>query len=492
MTPALAKGPSASVAELMGSLPARLRPGAGRGWRATFHFRLSRCAHPEWTVRIEEQRCTVAEGLSGVPDCTVEMSAETLNGIAAGTVNPRTAFLLRRVRVSHLGQMMKFIEAIGWQGGGKAASGGERTSAREEPHPPESAPPLPLAGLIVLDCSRMLPGAVLARQLLELGGRLIKIEDPGGDPMRHAPPLQDGIGAGFAALYRGAQSVTLDLRTEEGAAALRALARRSDVLIESFRPGTLARWGVGLGKLRAANPTLVTCSLSAYGGGDDRPAHDLNITAASGMLSLLGGRGLPGVLLADVAAGMLAATSILAALLARHASGQGAHVEQPLAAALRPFLAWQTADHAAAGDGLIATHLSGACPAYRRYLCGDRRELAVAAVEPKFWTAWVELLGLSELAGAGLDAGEEGARAAAQVAAVLARAPRQHWLEVAAAAGVPVSPVLTLAEAVAAATPQAAAQPLLTGLGMRPPAPPPALGEHTAAVLAELAGIAPR
>ncbi len=483
--PRPANDPSAAVAELMQSLPARLHAKATHGWRAIFHFRLSHCARPEWTLRIEENRCTVAEGLEGFPDCTVETSAETLVGIAAGTVNPRTAFLLRRVRVSHLGPMLKFIDALGSPGEHEAAVEARPDPAREEMQARGEAPALPLHDHLVLDCSRMLPGAVLARQLLELGARVIKIEDATGDPMRHAPPLVNGIGAGFATFYRGAQSVILDLRTPEGSDTLRALARRADVLIESFRPGTLARWGVGLELLRAVNPALVTCSLSGYGGDDDRPAHDLNITAASGLLSLLGGEGVPAVLLADVAAGLLAATSILAALLARRSSGRGAHIDQPLAAALWPFLAWPAADRAAGADGIIASHLAGTCPAYRRYRCGDGLELAVAAVEPKFWIAWVELLGLPHLGGAGLDPGPEGAQAAAEVAAVLAHAPRQHWLELAAAAGLPISPVLTVGEAVAAGT-RPADEPLLPGVGRRRTGGAPALGEHTAAVVAEL------
>lgn len=349
-----------------------------------------------------------------------------------------------------------------------------------------SAPSLPLTGTLVLDCTRMLPGAVLARQLLELGARVIKVEEPGGDPMRHAPPLVDHIGAGFTFFYRGAQSVELDLRTPAGAAALAALARHADVLVESFRPGTLARWGLGAERLRALNPALVTCSLGAYGAGDERPGHDLNILASSGLLSLLG-EGLPGALLADVAGGLLAATAILAALLARRRSGQGTHLEQPLAAAVGPFLAWPAVDLAAGHPGLIATHLRGACPAYRRYRCGDGEELAVAAVEPKFWAVWVKLLGLPHLAGVGLDQGEEGAKAAAQVEEILARAPRAHWLAQAEAAGLPISPVVTLAQALSSLGPETLR---LTSLGCAPHGEAPRAGEHTGEVLAELGGIA--
>lgn len=470
-----------TLAELMRSLPGRLHPGATRGWEATFHFLFSHSGQPEWTVRLDGESCTVTEGLSGRPDCVVETSESTFLGIAAGTINPQTAFLLRRVKVSHPGPMLKLLKALRARGGEREVVAGPPASPVA---PPASAPAgaLPLAGVVVLDCTRMLPGAVLARHLLELGARVIKVEEPGGDPLRHAPPLVDGVGAGFATFYRGAQSVELDLRTPAGADALRRLARAADVLVESFRPGTLARWGVDLAALRAAHPPLITCSLSGYGGEDDRPAHDLNATAASGLLSLLG-EGLPKVLLADVAAGMLAATGILGALVARAKSGLGAHVEQPLVAALRPFLAQPAADLAAGGEGLIATHLSGACPAYRRYRCGDGRELAVAAVEPKFWQAWVELLGLPHLAGVGLDPGEAGARAAAEVEAALRTAPREHWLE--RAADLPVSPVLTLAEAVAMGGVPATVAFLASG-GGAPAGPAPAVGEHTAIVLTEL------
>lgn len=475
--------PLASVAELLFSLPQRLAPGALGGWRAVFHFRLPGCPHPAWTVRCDGEGCTVEEGLAGHPDCVVETSEATLLGMAAGRINPQTAFLLRRVKVSNPGAMLKLLKAL------RSAPGASRPAPAEAESQASWAPSSPalrpLAGVTVLDCTRLLPGAVLARQLLELGARLIKIEEPGGDPLRHTPPLVGGMSAGFAAFYRGAQSVELDLRAPAGAAALRALASRADVLVESFRPGTLARWGLDPASLRAAHPPLITCSLSAYGGDDDRPAHDLNVTAASGLLSLLGD-GVPRVLLADVATGVLAATAILAALLQREKSGRGVHLEQPLTAALRPFLAWQAADSAAGGQGVIDTHLSGACPAYRRYRCGDGRELAVAAVEPKFWQAWVELLGVPHLADAGLDPGELGARAAAQVETILAQAPRQHWLELAQGAKLPVSPVLTLAEALAVGgAPTELA--FLAGIGEPPAASAPRLGENTATALAELA-----
>ena len=174
---------------------------------------------------------------------------------------------------------------------------------------PVSDDSLPLAGTLVLDLSRMLPGAVLARHLIDLGARLIKVEEPGtGDPMRMVPPQIEGIGVGFATFFRGAESVVLDLREAEDAKRVLRLATHADVLVESFRPGTLEKWGLGWDDLHAKNPRLVWCSLSSFGSNPevhDLVAHDLNLSAMAGILDLVGGR-VPRLQLADITSGLLA------------------------------------------------------------------------------------------------------------------------------------------------------------------------------------------
>ena len=160
----------------------------------------------------------------------------------------------------------------------------------------------------------MLPGAVLARQLIDLGARLIKIEQPGsGDFLRTAPPLVDGVGVGFSILLRGTESVCLDLRNPADAEHIVSLIRHADVLVESFRPGTMERWRIGPDRLRGVNPALVWCSLSGFGRNErvaDRVGHDLNFTAMSGLLSVISDDGVPGVQLVDVTSGLLAAVGI--------------------------------------------------------------------------------------------------------------------------------------------------------------------------------------
>ena len=365
--------------------------------------------------------------------------------------------------------------------------------------------PLPLEGILVLDLSRMLPGAVLARQLIDLGARLIKVEEPGeGDPMRIVPPQVDGIGVGFAAFYRGAESITLDLRDDEGARCLRRLAISADVLVESFRPGTLEGWGLGFEELSAENSRLVWCSLSSFGGAPearDRVAHDLNLSAMAGVLDLVGGR-VPRLQLADITSGILASSAILAALLSRERTGRGIRLDQPLAAGPLPFLTWGWAELAAGGGGVLDTLLGGACPCYRIYRCGDGKSLSLAALEPKFWTAFVDLIGAEELAAAAFAFGPDGERAAAAVERTHAEHPREHWFRLSEERGLPVGPVHGFDEApsdpsFAAAglieetpmpdgTSQPGVGPLLPALGRTPARPAPRLGEHTAAILAEL------
>lgn len=337
---------------------------------------------------------------------------------------------------------------------------------------------LALAGLTVVDATRMLPGALLARMLLDLGARVLKIESPTlGDPLRYARPLVDGVGAGFRAFYADAESVALDLSSRSGASALQALVRRADVIVESFRPGTLERWGLGPVSLRSINPALVVCSLSAFG--QDGPAarrvgHDLNFIAESGLLSLLPGSGVPRVQLADASGALVACSAILAALFQRSRTGEGAWLDRPLAGALAPLLALAWAEAGAGGGGLSDGMLAGGCPAYALYECADGRSLAVGALEPKFWTEFVEAIGLGDLARDGLDLGERGHGARQRVAARIVERPLEHWLELASERNLPLSAVESL---------EAAASFRHTGETKTGTAP--RLGEHTRSVLVE-------
>ena len=358
---------------------------------------------------------------------------------------------------------------------------------------------LPLTGTTILDVSRMLPGAVLARSLLDLGARVIKIEDPrSGDIMRLAPPFVGGIGVGFCVYFRGAESVGLDLRDPDGVAALRHLARGADVLIESFRPGTMDRFGLSAAKLRAENPGLVHCSLPGFPGNAE-VGHDLNFTGLTGFLRSVTDHGVPALQIADVTSGILASAAILAALLQRTRTGLGCELRQPLLAGSLPFVTWAAAETVGGGGGMSGQMFGGAIAAYRCYRCADGLELSVGCLEPKFWVAFATLVGRPELAGTGLEPGPAGEATAAAMQTWLSRQPREHWLHMLRGQSLPVWPVHGLEEAgtepmlapLREATPMPDGStlelpgPCLPGLGQTPKHPAPALGAHTAAVLRE-------
>ena len=147
----------------------------------------------------------------------------------------------------------------------------------------------PLKGLLVLDFSTLLPGPLAALMLAEAGAEVIKIERPGGEDMRRFPPMVDGESAAFAMLNRGKKILTLDLKSEADRATLMPLLPRADILIEQFRPGVMARLGLGYDDLRAINPTLIYCSISGYGQSGpraDEAGHDVNYIGATGLLDL--------------------------------------------------------------------------------------------------------------------------------------------------------------------------------------------------------------
>jgi alpha-methylacyl-CoA racemase len=374
----------------------------------------------------------------------------------------------------------------------------------------------PLAGTLVIDCSRMLPGAVLARNLLDLGARLIKVEDPrGGDPMRHTPPLVGGVGVGFCVYYRGAESLRLDLRTPEGLARLRRLLARADVFVESFRPGTLGKWGLGFDELERDFPRLISCSLPGFADDDRRVAHDLNLTGLTGLLGQLpgsrlthgGGEDIPRVLIADVVTGLLATSSVLAALLGRasspNPSSGGGRIQQPLLSAPLPLLTWPWADRAAGGGGALDTVLSGQAACYRCYRCGDGKLLSVGCLEPKFWVGFCQAIGKPELGNLGHDLGERGRAAADAVAELLATQSRAEWLAMLADKDLPVAAVNDLDDArndsilassgLLEHTPMpggarlSAPGPAMPSVGRTPERPAPKLGEHDEAIARELA-----
>lgn len=310
----------------------------------------------------------------------------------------------------------------------------------------------PLAGIRVLDLSRLLPGPFLTQVLADLGADVVKVEEPGaGDYARWIPPMVDGAGYAFSAVNRGKRSLAIDLKQTGGADLVLRLAERSDVLVESFRPGVLDRLGLGDHALAARNPRLVRVSLVGYppGARRDEPGHDLNYEAVAGILATQGAheQPMPGAVpLGDLAGALYGAAGVLAALLERERTGQGRRIEVALADAALAFHA--LALQRAAGDEPLpergAWELAGGLPCYRAYRCSDGGFMALAALEPKFWDRFVEAAGEPGLAPFHVDTSPA---AHTRLAEVFARRTRAEWADLARRHGVPLTPVLAPREA---------------------------------------------
>ena len=267
--------------------------------------------------------------------------------------------------------------------------------------------PHALAGIKVLDLTRLLPGAVATMMLGDFGAEALKIEEPGrGDPMRHAVAGDFEQGAAdtyFLATNRNKYSLTLNLKDPRGKAILLKLAQEADVLIEGFRPGVMARLGLSYEDLREVNPRLIYCALTGYGQAGpyaQRAGHDVNYLATASVLGLIGQRDgapvMPGVQLADLAGGSLhAVIGILLALQARAHTGLGQFVDVSMLDASLSLLYLPLASYLASGqqpprgnDGL-----SGKYACYQIYETSDERYLALGALEPKFWANACRVLG---------------------------------------------------------------------------------------------------
>lgn len=266
--------------------------------------------------------------------------------------------------------------------------------------------PQPLAGILALDLTTLLPGPLASLMLAEAGAEVIKVERPGGDEMRRFPPFLNGRSLAYDLLNRGKKQLTLDLKSAAGRAELQALLERADILVEQFRPGVMARLGLSYDDLRGHYPRLIYCSISGYGQSGPRAGeagHDLNYIGQTGLLSLqarLAERPvIPPALIADIAGGSFPAVmNILLALRQRDRTGQGCHLDIAMTDAMFTFAwhalayGWARGHAAERGEMMLA----GDSPRYQLYPTADGRLVACAALEDHFWRRFTAAIGLPE------------------------------------------------------------------------------------------------
>jgi crotonobetainyl-CoA:carnitine CoA-transferase CaiB-like acyl-CoA transferase len=330
---------------------------------------------------------------------------------------------------------------------------------------------LPLAGIRVLDLTRLLPGPLATLRLRELGAEVVKIEGPSeqgqDDGARHMLRTRDEVKRGepglmFRQLNAGKQLLRLDLRSDAGRDTLLATVRDAQVLVEGFRPGVMARLGLGWDVLHAANPKLVMCAISGYGQHGpwaDRAGHDINYVAMAGVLEQIatidGEIALPNFQIGDLMGGAQAAVcGVLGALLAVERGGAGRFVDISMTheVARHNVIAGVMLDATGRTSPPARDLLTGGAPCYGVFRTADGRHLAVGALEPQFWQRLCQAIGRPAWSERhhtrGLLPGSDAALALrAELAALIASESLAHWVALLGPVDCCVTPVLRLDEA---------------------------------------------
>lgn len=246
-----------------------------------------------------------------------------------------------------------------------------------------------LDGIRVIEFSQYIPGAYTGLRLAELGAEVIKVEPPNGDPTRSFGIEVGAEGVIFSANNRNKKSIVINLKTKKGQLLARELVSQADIIIENFRPGVMAKFGLDYQKVKEYKENIVYCSISGYGETDNYCSHDLNYQALSGILSQLTDKHeqpiLPKLTFADKIGGLVASERILGALIQRGISGRGMHIKLSLMEAVLSFMETNIVTHSSTNKNNIISQLEGNQISYNLYETKDGRFVSIAALESKFW-----------------------------------------------------------------------------------------------------------
>lgn len=333
---------------------------------------------------------------------------------------------------------------------------------------------LPLAGVRVLDLTRLLPGPLATQHLADYGADVVKIEDTGaGDYARTLGAMGGDTSYLYQVVNRNKRSLRLDLKHPDGKAAFEKLVETADILVEGFRPGVMDKLGLGYEALARINPRLVFCSISGYGQTGPyalRAGHDINYIGYAGVLDQIGTAGgapaISNLQLGDLLGGtMTALFGVLVALVDARASGKGRLVDVSMTDGVMAHAIFPLTEVLA--NGRVKPRgedlLTGEVPCYGVYRTADGRYMAVGALEEKFWHLVCDTLGRPDLKPAHLASGAAGAAARAEVAAIFGARTQAEWIEVFDAVDCCVTPVLTMEESLE--NPQLRARGMVTEVG---------------------------
>ena len=358
----------------------------------------------------------------------------------------------------------------------------------------------PLADLLVLDLTVNTPGPFCSMILSDLGARVVKIEPPGGDPLRQSSASM------FAGMNRGKESISLNLKSDSDREVLLRLTERADIVLEGSRPGVASRLGADYDTITATNPGIVYCSISGFGQEGpwkNVPAHDINYLAVGGYMGLqtaIEGRPWPpAILISDVASGMYAAISVLAGVVGRASSGKGAYIDLSMTDAVLSLVGIEALEPSTDDEG--NTPNVTVIPTYGLFACADGRWMSLGIVhEDHFWKNFCDVAGLEEISDLPF---KQRVERAGEIKILLettfAKRPSSDWEQELLEIDVPAVTVRDLAEALelpqfvsrgsvaAIGALRYIGQPMRFSTGsIEPKGPPPTLDEHRNAILAEL------
>lgn len=344
---------------------------------------------------------------------------------------------------------------------------------------------LPLANVRVADFSHVMAGPYASHLLALMGAEIIKIEPPQGDSFRHygTDPRFEGMSPAFIAANAGKKSIALDLKKEEDLATARAIVAQSDVLLENFRPGVMARLGLGYEAVKALRPDIVYCSVSGYGQDSpqrDWPAIDNIVQATSGMMMLSGEEGDPpvrvGFPIVDTLTGQTAAFAIVSALMRRIQGGGGSHIDISMFEACLSFMTSAVTPYLATGQTMSRMGNTGysGLPTASLFVARDGRQISLGVVQPNQFAALARFVGrerwLTDPAFATPEARRTNFDAmTSELAEVFATRDAADWEASMSAAGIPCGMVRRVDEAASLARPDALLTLQIPGLPVSDP-----------------------
>lgn len=422
--------------QILESIPSRFRAEKAKNYTANFQFVITGEEELQYTVNINNEKCELATGLQGTPDCTVKAKASVYIDLETGKANPQMALMLGKVKVSNVAAMIQFAKCFR-----KFSVETTPTTANTFQKKTKNIAPKtgPLAGVKIIDFTRLLPGPLATMFLADMGADVLKIEDPDNpDYIRSFEPKVNGESLYYLALNRNKRSVAVNALSEKGKEIIYDLVKSADVLIEQYRPGVMKSMGFGYEELAAHNPKLIYISITGYGQQSSKAmlaGHDLNYVALSGALGTTGTEqriSIPGFQLADIAGGgYMAMTAVTAALYQRERTGKGEWIDVAMTDAAVPFSVLQVAAHQSTQQNIPPGNfeLSGGLPNYNVYCCKDGKHIALGSLEPKFWNLFCKKVNRPDWAEKYLTKGKELQQLKTEVSNLFMAKDSTEWVE---------------------------------------------------------------